>query len=58
VPQAKLKLQHKDHLSPETELIYDISNPRHRGVEGGVLDLDPVTGAEGMEGEEVDIMVR
>jgi hypothetical protein len=58
VPQVKLR--HKDHLNPEMELIYDTSNhnPRHRGVEEGVLDLDLVTGEEGMGGDEVDIMVR
>jgi hypothetical protein len=55
---AQLKLKLKDHLNPETELIYDTSNPRHRGVEGGVLDLDLVTGEEGMGGDEVDIIVR
>jgi len=58
VPQLKLKL--KDHLNPETELIYDISNHKHnhRGVEGEVLDLDPVIEEEGMGGDEVDVMVR
>jgi hypothetical protein len=58
VLQVKLKLQHKDHLNPETELTYDISNHNHRGVEEGALGLDPIIGEEGMGGDEVDIMVR
>ena len=40
------------------ELTYDISNRNHRGVEGGALDLDPVIEEEGMEGDEVETMVR
>jgi hypothetical protein len=58
VPQVKLKLRHKDHLNPATGLIYDISKPNHRGVEGGVLDLHPAIGEEEMGEDEVDIMVR
>ena len=56
MPQVTLKLM--DHLNPEMELTYDISNRNHRGVEGGALDLDPVIEEEGMGGDEVEIMVR
>jgi hypothetical protein len=58
VAQLKLKLRHKDHLNPEMELIYDISNHNHRGVEGGVLDLELVIGEEAMGEDEVEVMVR
>ena len=54
----QVKLNPKDHLNPETELTYDTNNRKHRGVEGGDLDLDPVVEEGGMGEDEVETMVR